>query len=192
MSTRSRKRKRFLKRGAHREEMTLQITAMADIFTVLLVFLLKSFSSGITQITPTADLMLPIAEAKDAVVTVLKLEIAKDSLLLDDKPLLTLAEFKFNPSDLESDGTPRALNAALVRERNKKPLNFKKTSRAARAKAGTTAETPELDPENDPENFSKIMLLADQNTPYAVLKRIMDTAANHGFSDFKLVVVEDQ
>jgi hypothetical protein len=55
------RRKSFLKRRAPHEEMSLQITSMADIFMILLVFLLKSLSSGTIQIAPSKGLQLPIS-----------------------------------------------------------------------------------------------------------------------------------
>jgi biopolymer transport protein ExbD len=34
--------------------------------------------------------------------------------------------------------------------------------------------------------------MADQKTPYRTLKAVMNSAANAGFGDFKLIVVEDR
>src|SRR4051794_6283392 len=111
------KRRKFLKKTALKEEMTLQITSMADIFTILLVFLLKSFSTSISSITPSNNLVLPEAKGPDEVKEMLKVEISPDTILLDDKPVTTLIQFKFDRSDVESDGTSRSLNAALIKEK---------------------------------------------------------------------------
>ena len=44
-------KKTFVKRAPPSDQMALQITSMADIFMILLVFLLKSYGSGVMEIT---------------------------------------------------------------------------------------------------------------------------------------------
>ena len=68
--------KRYAKKARISSEMALQITSMADIFTILLVFLLKSFSTGVTNITPSGNMVLPEAHKVDALVETLKVEIS--------------------------------------------------------------------------------------------------------------------
>ncbi len=173
MSNRKKKR-RFLRRKKPTEEMVLQITSMADIFTILLVFLLKSFSTGISNITPSQSLSLPIASAQENVEEALKLEVSDSAVMIDDQPVTSLKNFVFDSNDLESNGTPRSLNAALVA--------FREKERARNpASAGAVAET----------GAPQLLVLADQKTPYSTLKAVMTTAAIHGFGNFKLVVVED-
>jgi biopolymer transport protein ExbD len=185
MSMRSRKKKRrFVASGRQKEDMSLQITAMADIFTVLLVFLLKTFSTGLSTLTPNRSILLPEAQAKDVVVDALKLEVSADAVILDDQRITTLNTYRFEGADLESDGTPRSLNTALIRERAKKPLKTKLRGKAQPVVAETAPEDPNA------ALATKILVLADKKTPYATLKTVLDTAANHGFADFKLVVVE--
>ena len=164
-----RRKKRFLRRNKQPEDMALQITSMADIMTIILVFLLKSFSTGASNINPTAGLVLPEAQAASPLEEMLKLEISANAVLIDDKPTTVLRSFSFISGDLESNGTPRSLNAALVAERQKNALR-------------------------DPASVSAVhmMVMADQKTPYSTLKSVMTAAANNGFGDFKLVVVEDK
>lgn len=155
-------RRRFAHRPKANEEMALQITSMADIFTILLVFLLKSYSTGITSITPSQHVMLPQARSSDDMQEALKLEIGPTVILLDDEPVTTLSNFQFDRTDVEVNGTSRSLNSALIR------------------KTKDTAITS-----------GPLIVLADQKTPYAVFRSVMDAAENYGFKSFKLVVVED-
>jgi biopolymer transport protein ExbD len=165
--------RRFRKREPIKDEMALQITSMADIMVILLVFLLKSFSTGVSNITPAADLMLPEAHSQDEVSEGLKVEISPGSILVEGKPITTLAGFNFEELDIESNGTPRSLNAALIEEREK--------ARDENRAPGT----PEAPP-------PKVLVMADQKTPYRTVKAVMNSAANAGFGDFKLIVVEDR
>jgi biopolymer transport protein ExbD len=161
-----------------KDEMVLQITSMADIFTILLVFLLKSFSTGVSNITPANDMMLPVANAKDTVEEMLKVEISSGAILVDDKPITTLNVFVIDPKDLETNGTVRSLNTALLTETNQRMP----------ASVGTAAAPGEA-----PSPVGKpLMIMADQKTPYALIRSVMSSAENSGFSQFKLVVVEDQ
>ena len=157
--------RRFRRRRQQKDEMTLQITSMADIFTILLVFLLKSFSTGISNITPGNELSLPVAQAKDQVAETLKIEISQNEILVDDHPATHLTNFRFARSDMESNGTSRSLNTTLLNQKSRR--------------APASADKP-------------LMILADERTPYATLRSVMASAQNSGFDQFKLVVVEDQ
>jgi biopolymer transport protein ExbD len=174
-----RRRRRFGKRQSGKEDMVLQITSMADIFTIILVFLLKSFATGASSATPTRDILLPETVNNAPVPEMMKIEISETGVLFEDKPVADLQNFRFSPNELESDGTARALNT-LFHERKRAPASI-----------ATAAESPNSTGENaqpsDPS--SGLLLLADKKTPYTTIKTIMDTAAGNGFSEFKFVVV---
>jgi biopolymer transport protein ExbD len=155
----------FLKKKNLNTDMVLQITSMADIFTILLVFLLKSFASGTSAITPASQVTLPETNQANPITSEsVKLEISSRSILLDEKLVLPLSQFQLNPQDLAQDGTPRPLNHQLANQRNKVSA-FK---------------------------YPQLLILADQNTPYGTLKRVLASASNSGFVDYKLVVVVNE
>jgi biopolymer transport protein ExbD len=158
------RRSRFGKRHAASQDMVLQITSMADIFTILLVFLLKSFSSGASDITPSNNMTLPEGKSLDPVTDTIKLEIAGDMVTLDDHKICDLNHFQFDPADIGSNGLPKSLSAAFTHQRQK----------------DTLSQAP------------RIMVLADQATPYGTLKTILASASYSGFDGFKLVVVENK
>ncbi len=166
---------RFFARKKLNEDMVLQITSMADIFTILLVFLLKSFSTGVSNLTPSNDLTLPSAKGGDEVADVLKVEISPNIILVDDKPITNLRNFKFDPADYESNRTSRSLNIYLSKEKKRRDV-------ASAPSADSAAKM----------NSKKIMLLADEKTPYSTLKSVLSSAGMAGFVDFKLVVIEAQ
>jgi biopolymer transport protein ExbD len=145
-------------------DMVLQITSMADIFTILLVFLLKSFSTGASNITPASSLRLPESKKANPIADTLKLEISPKTILVDEKPVIALNQFQFEPLELENDGTPKALNEALKHQSSKNTL----------------------------QKYPQMLILADQSTPYSTLKRVLASASGHGFVDYKLVVVVDE
>ena len=166
-------RRRFSKKQRPKEDMSLQITSMADIFTIILVFMLKTLSVGITGITPH-NVTLPEVRTGSEAVESLKLEVGNNAILVDGKAVTHLSQFHFDETDLESDRTSRSLNAALIRE--------------MKAQTATTNE-------RTPASASRketLLVLADEKAPYSLLKSVMASATRAGFSDFRLVVVEDQ
>jgi biopolymer transport protein ExbD len=168
----TKRRKKFGRGRSVNEEMTLQITSMADVFTIILVFILKSSSMGVSNVSVSNGTKLPSAVHSEAMVEKLKLEISPDAVILDGAPVAKLAQLRFEGADLESDGTSRSLNTALIAQRQK---------REPASEAATPAEQDRM-----------LLLLADERTPYATLRTVMDSAANQGFARFKLVVVEDK
>src|SRR5262249_7431551 len=107
-------KKRFGKKKKPGEDMALQITSMADIFTIILVFLLQRYSIGLTTIAPSKDTVLPEAKANDEMKETLKLEIASDSILVDAKPAVQLTNFNFNGTDQIVNGISQNLYKALI------------------------------------------------------------------------------
>ncbi len=159
------------KKSAHEEtETPLQITSMADILTILLVFLLKSFSTGATNLTPPIDLTLPAAATSDASTTddlaeAARLEVSPNAVSYEEHPVAPLAAFRFPASDLEGDGTSKTLNNYFATQ-------FKKPKEAS------------------PNH--RVLLLADRQTPYATVRSVLASAGRAGFTDFQLVVVSSE
>ena len=161
------KKKRFVRKKNLSESITLQITSMADIFTIILIFVLKISSTEISSVSPSGNVKLPAVTKSDTLTESLKLELSEKTVLLDDKQIIGLNDFNFERTELESDGTPRLLNQAFIREKNKHNID-------AQAETG------------------KILLLADQKAPYSTIKAILNSAANNGYMDLKLVVVNKE
>lgn len=159
--------KTFLKKKKLPTEMSLQITSMADIFMILLVFLLKNYATSISNIAPTARLSLPeVTKGSGNIKETLKVEIANDTVVVDQKPVLKLQNFAFTPEEETGlAGSSPTLLKVLTDQRSLKP---------------------------EPNTDSSLLVMADQRTPYSTLKRVVASAAGAGFVDLQLVVVETQ
>src|SRR4051794_15409637 len=131
------------KRPAASDEMSLQITSMADIFVILLVFLLKSYATSAVNISPTV--MLPQAQAGETPVEALKVEVTDKAILVEGQPVTPLTSFAFGSADIEGNGTSKTLNKALDRERQRQLLIAKANS--------------------DVKVDAKILVIADQKAP---------------------------
>ena len=153
------------------DEMALQITSMADIFTIILVFLLKSYAS--VSISPSTGVTIPVATAEAPQIEALKIEISPQAVLVESKPIQNLNQFRFTDgSDLLPNHTSKKLNESLETERKRQQL-------IAQANPSVKAD-------------SKVLIIADQKTPYSTLKTVLASAAVNGFTDYKLVVVSKE
>lgn len=151
-------------------DVSLNITAMADIFTVLLVFLLMGFSTGAVNIFPSPGITLPSGAADEGHIEALKIEIGREGVQLESKPAAQLANYRFAPGDIQPDGTAKSL-AGAVRESRERQI----------ALAGANTDV-KLD--------SRIIVIADEKVPYSTVKAVLATAAVAGYTDFKLAVVK--
>jgi biopolymer transport protein ExbD len=157
-------KKSFLKRKRQSTDMVLQITSMADIFMILLVFLLKNYSTSITNLAPTTQISLPaVTKGNAQVKDTLKVEISSDSVVVDTAPVARLRNFEF--SGEPDPAISGSVYAALAEQRKHLP-------------------EPNLD--------SALVVMADQNAPYSTVKRVVASAAKAGFVDLQLVVVETE
>ncbi|MGK5084948.1 biopolymer transporter ExbD [Bdellovibrionota bacterium FG-1] len=166
------KRGLFHRKSAGEQEMSLQITSLADIFVILLVFLLKGYATGVVSLSPSKGLLLPEAQASEANVDALKLEVSETSVSIEGQSVAGLAAFRFEASDLQTNGASTILSKALERARQHQLLIAKSNS----------------DVKVDP----KIIVIADQRTPYVTIKSVLASAAIQGYTDFKLAVIKGQ
>lgn len=160
------------KKAPASQDIPLNITAMADIFTILLVFLLKSFSSGAVSLSPSQGLILPKADAQAPYFEALKIEISQNAILVEEKPVSKLKDFQFEKADVQSNRSSRSLSQALQSER-KRQLYIAKRNKSVK-----------IDP--------KVMIIADQRAPYRTIKSVLASAAVNGYTDFKLAVIQNE
>ncbi len=158
------RRKSLLKRKRPPEDFSLQITSMADVFVILLVFLLKSFSSEAAPFTPDPGIQLPEVSSLKPVMNTLGIEILKGSIKFDHHEVIALNQFKYKPEDLAQDGSLHTLRKSLLGIQEKDPELRKKTP---------------------------LMILADREAPVDLVKKVLATASLSGFETYKLIVAED-
>lgn len=163
------RRKGFSKKKPGNQDVTLQITSMLDIFSVILIFLLKSFLGGEINLSPSKDLKLPVATTERKPKAALTVEISENAVQVENNFVVALEEFRFHSKDLLASGIPSILHKNFEKQRKRQDLI---------AQVNT-----------DVEKNAKILIVADLRTPHITLKRVLSTAALHGFNEPKLVVL---
>lgn len=166
------KYKGFKSKKIGSSDVALQITSMADIFTIILVFLLKSFAGGTMTVAPSEGLKLPVAVTEKMSPPAPTIEISEKAVQVENAFVSPLVGFRFPAGALRPNGIPEALDGVLDKQRKRQELIAKANS--------------------DVSLDSKIMILADQRTPYGTIRSVISSAAVHGFTDFKLVVVQKE
>jgi biopolymer transport protein ExbD len=162
--------KKFMERRIP-SSFKIQITSMVDMFVILLVFLLKSYSTSPVNINPNKDLRLPQSVAEADPIDVVKIVVSKTGIFIDDKKIMDLNNGEFIPQDLDpnDDHFVTSLYKALDEQ-----------AQVTKYIAGKN-EAVEFD--------GKILMQADKDLNYSVLQKVFYTSMLAGYSDMKLAVV---
>lgn len=150
----------------------IQITSMVDMFVILLVFLLKSYSTSPVNITPKDGLRIPESTSTTDPVDVVKLIVSEDGIFVEEKKVMELQAGRLpaGGADANDPSFLRALFEALD----------------ARAKLAK-----DISKVNDSFEFDgKVLMQADRNLPYDLLQKVMYTSMMAGYADVKLAVAQ--
>ncbi len=163
--------KRRQLRGKNDATFVLQVTSMVDMFTIILVFLLKSYSTSAVQITPQEGLKLPQSTSQTDPKESLKLVVSKEGIFVEDEQITEFAEGKIQKADLDRDD-PKFIRSLYKALDNKAE------------KSRTIANV------NEAVDFNgQVVLQADEGLPYSLLKKVMYTSMLAGYADVKLAVL---
>lgn len=160
------RRKRYDPKIKKNSTFGLNITSMTDMFTILLVFLLQSYSTSEVQLVPDANVRLPQSVTTTNPVEGIKLSLSSVGLKLDQTQIAEVKDTDFLPQDLEAKDTNFI-----------KPL-FAELDKLAKDPAA-----------KEHVKAGRILLQADRNLPYATLRKVMYTASMAGFPQLKLVTL---
>jgi biopolymer transport protein ExbD len=170
-------RKEIKRKAGEPEINFLNITAMLDMMTIILVFLLKSLSSSSASLPQSADLTMPksvlTTEASQEGVAIL---ISRSQIVVDDNTVCTVptdathgveAKFKRSgPTDLYIVPLANALQGWRERDRQLRLATGK-----------------------DP-SASEAIVIADSGTPYRLLVEVLFTLGQSEFAKFHLMVLQ--
>ncbi|NQZ01981.1 MAG: biopolymer transporter ExbD [Bdellovibrionales bacterium] len=159
------------KQNNKKSTFILQLTAMVDMFTIMIVFLLKSYSTSSVHITPQEGLKLPNSSSYVQPVEALKLVVALDGVYVDDKKVMPMEEGKIAAADLDANDPDFV-----------KSLYEKLNEMAEKSK--------EIADVNEEHEFDgKVVMQADSRLNYKTLKKVMYTASLAGYADMRLATI---
>jgi len=162
----------------------LNITSMMDMMTIILVFLLKSYSTQDISVAPSEDLELPVSTVKKNPEMAVNLIVSKKNIVVDGVPVLSLERV----DDTENPGQKRLqvpedqrngqLIDALLDELSKK---------------ADTAKNIGQQSGSDEHAFKgRLLIQCDKKLPFEILRQVMYTAGQAQFSEFKFIVYKQE
>jgi biopolymer transport protein ExbD len=162
-------RKKRKEREAAGEIKELNITAMMDMMTIILVFLLKSFATSSVAMTSSEEVRPPISTARAPPKDTVAITITPRVVLVGDKVRAQLENGKFKASDL-SGRLVVPLDAALKKEVEK--LKF------IAARNPSAPFTHEL------------TVIGDKRVQYDLLMTVLYTAGQNELENYRFIVVQ--
>jgi biopolymer transport protein ExbD len=154
------------KRREHGDDILgLNLTAMMDMFTIILVYLIKVYASAPENLTLNDDLRPPASTAPGTITPAVRVMIAKSGILVDDRVVMQFNNWQGVGGDAASPYMP-------LREALEKRVD---TIRAIESKGGSPFD-------------GMLMVVADGDTPYDVIGKVLDQAGRSQFTSYRLVV----
>jgi biopolymer transport protein ExbD len=163
-----------------KDDASLNINSMMDMMTIILVFLLKSYSTSDVSVAPSDNLQLPTSSAEKAPEMSVNLVVEKGQLVVDGVPVLSLTQVP----DEENPGQDTiAVPEDELRGQTITKLYDRLLEKAEAAKKlGESSGNPDL------AFKGRILLQVDKDMPFSVLRTVMYTAGQAQFGEFKFVV----
>jgi biopolymer transport protein ExbD len=162
----SKRRRRGERKLAGQSISHLNLTPMMDIMTMLLVFLVKSFAEEPENINVNLKMTPPQSTTQVMMEAATKVTISQDKVLVDEREILDTAQIVAGQGGQAS--IPLLRDALLERADHLKALENR---------GGTVFD-------------GRLLVVADETTPYSVITSVLVTAGESKFSEYKLVVMQ--
>jgi biopolymer transport protein ExbD len=160
----------------------LSLTAMVDMFTVLVVFLLQNFSGEEQMLQMHKDIQLPMAKTIKELKPAFVVTLSNNELMLDEELIAPVETFK------------------AAQEWMIQPLFEKMQAALAKAKAENEAklQTQIRDvvqsakgEEKDPNFWNKVTIQADKSIDILTVKKVMFTITEAGAGEINFAVLKE-
>jgi biopolymer transport protein ExbD len=145
----------------------LMLTSMMDMFTIILLFLLVSFSDAPEKLELNKDLELPTSTSKADFSKAVKLILSKKELRLNNEVMATVQGKELSGLS-EDDPESSALYQRLKRYRE------------------------EAEPSKDESQAPHVLLLCDKSHSFKTINRVIKAAGLAGYPNFQFAVLEEQ
>jgi hypothetical protein len=161
----------------HREPVELNIVAMMDMFTIILVYLLKSYAADPVQISPNSDTLLPQSTTQLNPQEAVQLAISPKVILLNDRKVATVRDGRVS-QEYKKDNNPASmyivpLYEALKAEGNKQKMFAKYNKSKA-----------------EMQFKGLLTIIADKRIPFRLLTEVLYTAGQAEYGAYKFAVIK--
>ncbi|WP_223634013.1 biopolymer transporter ExbD [Corallococcus sp. EGB] len=162
-------RKKRKEREAASEVKELNITAMMDMMTIILVFLLKSFASSSAVITASEDVRPPVSSTRATPKDTVAITITPKNILVGDREVVRLKDGRIPENQLQGR-LVLGLNDQLRKEVTK--LKY-------------------IAERNPAAPFThELSVIADKMVPYDLLLTVLYTAGENELQNYRFIVLQ--
>ncbi|HEY8925831.1 MAG TPA: biopolymer transporter ExbD [Polyangia bacterium] len=152
----------------------LNITPMMDMMTIILVFLLKTFSASSSTITFDQNLKIPSSTTQLKTKEAISVTVTKKVILVEGDGIAPIAGGRVDPA-VKRDGENGYYITPLVDILEKHARKEKKVAELT----GIPWE-------------AQLMLVADQTTPYRLLTEVLYSCGQAGYANYRLLVLKSK
>ena len=146
-------------------DVKLNITSMMDMFTIILVFLIKNFSTEGAIVTPADNLTLPKSSVKMRANQALGIKVSKNTIIVEN--VLVVSSEDFLKIQNQKDFMIQQLHDVLVKYAD---------------------ESKKMAEISGKEFSGEITIQGDVEIPYSILTRVMYTCGQAGYPKMNLFV----
>jgi biopolymer transport protein ExbD len=151
----------------------LNITAMMDMMTIILVFFLKSFSTSVENIPIGEELMPPKSTTQVKPHAAVTVTLTQKAILVEDEPVAAVKRGGVD-SSVKRDGQSGYQITPLLTVLQKHATRLRKIEKMTGGRMKFTGE---------------VVLIADQGTPYRLISEVLYTAGQAEYSKYRLLVL---
>jgi hypothetical protein len=169
-----RKARKLGRRGRELDEMSLTITSLMDMFTIVMIFLLKNYASDPINIQQSDVLTLPDSVSKAPLERAVVIAITTNAILVDDAKVVDLRQGSVDPSNKRDGATGFFIE----------PLYQSLQNAMQKAKAMKQRNPQAV------TSLGMAMILGDFRINYRLLSEVLYTAGQAEFNQFKFGVVK--
>jgi biopolymer transport protein ExbD len=152
----------------------LNITPMMDMMTIILVFLLKSFTSSATLVNLDQNLVLPPSQTMLAPKQAVALTITKRIVMIDGEAVCPITSGRVDPQ-LKRDGDNGYYITPIVDMLSKIANREKKIAELTGQKFD-----------------GELTIVADKTTPYRLLTEILYSCGQAEYANYRLLVLKSR
>ena len=156
----------------------LNIVAMMDMMTILLVFFLKNFSVSAENVTLSEDLRPPSSSSQIEPHRAVQVTVTKKAILVEagvaQDPVAAVKNGEVD-SSVKQDGSSSYLITPLLAILRKHATRLRRIEQLTKGRQRFEGE---------------LVLLADQGTPYRLISEVLYTAGQAEFGKHRLLVLQ--
>lgn len=164
----------------------LSLTAMVDMFTVLVIFLLQSYSSTGEIIFIPKEVKLPKAEKIKELKPAVVVTISNKEVLVDRDKIVSYDDVQKQGDDWLIVPLKAKVEKGIADAKAKFDLQLKNRLRGVVKKDGTTTEE-----EEEREPWKKVTVQADKGIDFLSVKKVMYTVTEAGAGEINFAVMKE-